>query len=390
MEQQQRKALDLLPSVFYVDSAADAASWRSYITRTLQNFPTLSGFYGEGRAGSAPKFVFKNLNQGTELTIEVQFESMNGAFCITEILSQPLGVNTTSLMKLLPQLPYLKSFRARWWARNGGTLRQQPFPDKLAAVAPRSLEVLELSGLNLCCRLPEEWSSWKTIVTLLLVGGNPLVTGPLPDWVGMTSLESLDLASNDLTGTLPASYGLAPWSRSVQLLILSYNNRLSGTIPGTWAALSAEEIALDDTNITGCVPDQLINSVRPLFQFDRCSRNNTELLALKALKGILEDAGRALESWQEDPNDFVPDPLQGERLLLLLNASNSIFVAAGHALPQLRQALLHIHRCGVLQTLNGFIMCAPKHEKLEAAHEAKPALHTNINHCMNASDLLLL
>ncbi|WIA08057.1 hypothetical protein OEZ85_007523 [Tetradesmus obliquus] len=173
VEAQQRRALDLLPAVFYADTESNASSWQLYMTQTLKQYPTLSGLYG------------------------------------------------------------------------------------------------------------------------------------------MKSLKSLDLSDNDLTSTLPASFGTAAWSKYVQNINMHANERLSGTVPSTWSALNAKEIDLEMTNITGCVPDQLINAVEPFHKFFRCSRNNTELLALKALKGLFEDDGSTLQSWQEDPSDFVPDPLQG-------------------------------------------------------------------------------
>lgn len=310
VEAQQRKALDLLPAVFYADTESNASSWQLYMTQTLKQYPTLSGLYGEGKLGSAPMFTFLDPNQVEAVWIEVQFESINGAFCITEMYSYPLGVATPALLKLLPQLPYLRSFRAKWSGRNGGVLCQQPFPTQLAAIAPASLQVFELSGMQLCCSLPEAWSSWSTVVELK-IQGNALVTGPLPNWTGMKSLKSLDLSDNDLTSTLPASFGTAAWSKYVQSIDMHANERLSGTVPSTWSALSAKEIDLEMTNITGCVPDQLINAVEPFHKFFRCSRKNTELLALKALKGLFEDDGSTLQSWQEDPSDFVPDPLKG-------------------------------------------------------------------------------
>jgi hypothetical protein len=320
VEQQQREALELLPEVFYTDTEMNSSSWRAYMKQTLQTFPTLSGFYGEGKIGSAPKFTFTDPGQKEKLSIDVQFESINGAFCIIEILSYPLGVNTTALLELLPRLPYLKSFRASWVSRYAGRdkLREQPMPVKLADVAPRSLEVLELRRLDLCCQLPEEWGSWSTIEQLV-IAVNERVTGPLPDWQGMKSLKLLDLSSNNLTGTLPASYGSPTWSKNVQILNLNGNEQLTGTIPGTWAGMSAA-IDLQMTGITGCVPDQLINTVKmPLYaDVVRCSVNNTELLALKALKGLLDKGNRMLPSWKEDPGDYAPGPLEGNVCCLLM------------------------------------------------------------------------
>jgi hypothetical protein len=170
--------------------------------------------------------------------------------------------------------------------------------------------------MNLSGSLPEEWSSWSTIVDLE-ISGNSLLGGTLPNWGGMKALKSLNLASNNLSGTLPASYGSATWSKNVQFLTLNYNEKLTGTIPGSWSVIKGE-INLEQSlwngekGITGCVPDQLYNTVRPLFKWWRCSdANNTELLALKTLKDIMDKDGRVLTSWKDDPAEFKPDPLLG-------------------------------------------------------------------------------
>jgi hypothetical protein len=316
IEQQQRAALDMLPVVFYPDTDTDAAAWQGYMTQTLRERPTLSSFYGDGKIGSAPSFTFSMQDAAVgEISIAVRFESINGAFCISDITSFPLGVNTTALMSFLPQLPFLRSFWARWLSLFGATLRQQPFPTRLAAVAPASLQVFHLESMNLCCSLPDEWSSWSTIVDLQ-ISGNPLVVGTLPNWGGMKALKSLNLDSNALSGTLPASYGSATWSTNVQFLSLKYNDKLTGTIPGTWSVIKGQ-IELDGNwDITGCVPDQLWNTARPLETWLRCSdANNTELLALKMLKDIMDKDGRVLTSWKDDPADFKTNASLGRLCL---------------------------------------------------------------------------
>jgi hypothetical protein len=316
IEQQQRAALDMLPVVFYPDTDTDAAAWQGYVNKTLRDKPTLADFYGDGKTGSTPVFSFSLQDNAVgEISIRVQFESINGAFCITDIFSYPLGVNTTALISFLPQLPFLRSFRARWLSMFGGQLRQQPFPTRLPAVAPPSLQVFALEGMNLNGSLLDEWSSWSTVVELE-ISGNPLLVGTLPNWGGMKALKSLNLASNNLSGTLPASYGSAAWSTNVQLLTLNYNEKLTGTIPGSWSVIKGQ-INLEqylwngEEGITGCVPDQLYNTLRP-FGRSRCSdANNTELLALKTLKDIVDKDGRVLTSWKDDPADYKPNSTLG-------------------------------------------------------------------------------
>lgn len=224
VEAAQRKALDMLTTVFYAEQYY-AESWQSYMNQTLEYSPTLSGFYSQGQFESAPQFTFMDFSGGNSMEVQMQFQSTNGAFYITHIASQGLGVVTPELVKMLPKLPFLKSFSAT--VLGGGFDLQQPLPIQLAAVAPSSLKVFQLSGLNLCCSWPEEWGSWDTIVELAIKNNGERLTGPLRLWAGMKSLKSLDLSFNDFTGTLPASYGTAIWSKSLQSLKLMYSFRLA-------------------------------------------------------------------------------------------------------------------------------------------------------------------
>jgi hypothetical protein len=74
-----------------------------------------------------------------------------------------------------------------------------------------------------------------------------------------------------------------------------------------------------EEGITGCVPDQLFNTLRP-FGRSRCSdANNTELLALKTLKDIVDKDGRVLTSWKDDPADFKPNSTLGMVCLSILS-----------------------------------------------------------------------
>jgi hypothetical protein len=315
---------------FYTNSSSPvAAPWGEYVNSTLQANTALSDLYSKALSGSTSSLVYTLSNHPSGLpSVELQFEPIDGAIRVTEIDSYLLGVNTTALVKFLPQLPFLRSFKAQWFPTSRDpTLRQQLIPPKLAAVASPSLQVLELSGMNLCCRLPDEWSSWSTIVELT-ISGNSLMTGTLPDWGGMRLLKTLDLQDNDLTGTLPASCGLATWSMTIQHLYLSSSKQLKGTIPSSWTSIKAE-IILYETNVKGCVPDQLINTVAP-YIWPACSAaNSTELMALKRLRRILDQDERVLTSWQEDPQDATPVPVPGERSCLMSQLPVGTFAPTG-------------------------------------------------------------
>ncbi len=84
--------------------------------------------------------------------------------------------------------------------------------------------------------------------------------GTLPlSWKGATALESLSLGNNQLTGTLPASWGDDSEFETLRTLSLE-NNRLSGTLPPAWGRSKAfyeafgVHLRLDNNTLSGMVP----------------------------------------------------------------------------------------------------------------------------------------
>lgn len=120
-------------------------------------------------------------------------------------------------------------------------------------------------------------------VTSLSLQGVGLV-GPLPAGLGdLTQLQVLNLASNQLTGTLPDTWGSTTALFGLQQLLLT-SNQLGGGLPsewgrpGRWPALAS--LQLGDNNFTGGLPTEWADP--------DAFKNLTDLdLSLNALKGPL-------------------------------------------------------------------------------------------------------
>ena len=114
-----------------------------------------------------------------------------------------------------------------------------------------SLDSLDLSNNRLSGPIPD--LSAITRLATLILSGNQL-SGPIPDLSAGTSLGTLNLSDNQLRGTIPAWLG-----RHTDLQILSLRgNRLTGTIPEAVGNLPRIFVTRFAGNtLTGCVPDRL-------------------------------------------------------------------------------------------------------------------------------------
>uniref|UniRef100_A0A6B2LJS4 Uncharacterized protein n=1 Tax=Arcella intermedia TaxID=1963864 RepID=A0A6B2LJS4_9EUKA len=80
--------------------------------------------------------------------------------------------------------------------------------------------------------------------------------GPLPDrWERLPYLQSIDLSSNKLLGTIPSSIGNLSLSR----LILDHN-AFTGTIPTTFGNLGVDLLYLDNNHLSGTLPANIANN----------------------------------------------------------------------------------------------------------------------------------
>lgn len=288
--------------------------WQQEVNSVLQSRPSLPDFYGN-TTNSRPVFRFADPTLPGSTFVELQFDVVNGAFCITDVDALGLSTDTAVLTKFLPQLPFLKRFRSDG-LEDG--MPPMPMPLDLATAAPAALTVFELIGNNLIGTLPLQWGQWSTIQKLT-INKNKLLYGTLPEsWAGMRSLTSLTIAGNpNVTGPLSALYGAATWAATITELDLSEDSGLGGsTIPSSWANLKLGKLNLDNTDIEGCIPDQLQNAVvsgSSVFGAPACSASSSELAALQELKAVSGGSNQGLDTWTEPPPDYTPDPLQGER-----------------------------------------------------------------------------
>ncbi|KAJ6847021.1 putative LRR receptor-like serine/threonine-protein kinase [Iris pallida] len=83
--------------------------------------------------------------------------------------------------------------------------------------------------------------------------GFPL-PGPIPAWLGSTSLSLLALRSSNITGPIPPE--LALLRRTLKTLILA-DNSLSGPIPEEILALQLDSLDVSSNNLTGTLPESM-------------------------------------------------------------------------------------------------------------------------------------
>ncbi|CAN6372471.1 unnamed protein product [Urochloa humidicola] len=158
------------------------------------------------------------------------------------------------------------------------------------------LQIIGLAHCRLAGVLPDSVSNLSTSLTTLSIGHNP-ISGSLPTDIGnLFNLRSLDFALNSFTGTIPSSLsrlknlealsllnnkltGLIPLAIG-NLTVLNYlyldGNAFSGRIPNTIGNLTKLlELGLSGNNFTGSIPNELFNIQTLATLFD-LSYNNLE------------------------------------------------------------------------------------------------------------------
>ena len=115
-----------------------------------------------------------------------------------------------------------------------------------------SLTTLDLSGNRLSGQIPDVRG--LTVLTSLNLGDNQL-SGAIPDWLSsLTSLTTLNLRDNRLTGAIPEELGNL---NQLNLLYLD-DNQLSGPIPAALGDLNGlQATRFAGNSLTGCVPNGL-------------------------------------------------------------------------------------------------------------------------------------
>ena len=118
-----------------------------------------------------------------------------------------------------------------------------------------SLESLGLGRNQLTGPIPPELGNLSSLTSLGLSRNQ--LTGPVPPELGkLSNLSRLNLFSNQLTGAIPAELGNLANLEGLDL----YNNRLTGPIPPELGDLfSLESVSLSNNQLTGPIPPELGN-----------------------------------------------------------------------------------------------------------------------------------
>ncbi|CUG87556.1 GP46-like surface antigen, putative [Bodo saltans] len=117
-----------------------------------------------------------------------------------------------------------------------------------------SITSIELNSNNITGTLPSSWSSLVNISRLSLCG-NLLLSGTLPpEWSSMTNIATLLLYYNPiLSGTLPPE-----WSSMSKLITLYiFGTNVSGTLPSSWTNMtSMVDLQLYSSPLSGSLPPE--------------------------------------------------------------------------------------------------------------------------------------
>jgi hypothetical protein len=96
----------------------------------------------------------------------------------------------------------------------------------------------------------------EATVERLQISGNPKLSGTLPpSWASVLKLETVDLSSNALTGTIPDTWATSSWDQ-----INLASNKLTGSLSRAWARIpGASNLELlnvsGNTGMKGCLAD---------------------------------------------------------------------------------------------------------------------------------------
>ena len=126
----------------------------------------------------------------------------------------------------------------------------------------KDLEHLSLAGNMLRGSIPQELADLKKLVTLDLTGC--FLTGTLPQSFGSTSLVSLHLANNAISGRFFRD-GDSPHLQSIREIRME-NNLLTGTIHGPTLSRMTElvSLSLSDNDLSGLFPGKDLGTIAAL------------------------------------------------------------------------------------------------------------------------------
>ena len=171
----------------------------------------------------------------------------------------------------------------------------------------------------------DEWHGVRTdrlgrVYFLDLAGNN--LSGTIPrEMGGLSKLRRLELEGNELTGPIPAELG----ELSSLVVMLLGGNGLTGSIPRELGALvSLEEMILADNNLTGPVPPELtdltnlrllhldFNNLTGPLPAEFVNLTNLEHLDISRNAGLCAPTDDAFQEWLETLRGFHGDTCAGE------------------------------------------------------------------------------
>ena len=158
------------------------------------------------------------------------------------------------------------------------------------------LEHLSLSGNMLRGSIPRELSEMKSLVTLDLTGC--FLTGTLPQSFGSTSLTSLMLANNAISGRFFHEVD-SPHLHSIREIRME-NNLLTGTIHGPALSRMTElvSLSLSDNDLSGLIPGEELGSL-PVLTYLYLDSNNL-VGPLPSQMATQTGGASLLELWVQD------------------------------------------------------------------------------------------
>lgn len=116
-----------------------------------------------------------------------------------------------------------------------------------------SLQSLQLFNNELTGSLPPSWGNMTRLQSLDLSRNELNETLP-PSWSAMINVQYLYLYQNELTGSLPPSWVGMMKLREMHL----YNNQLTGSLPHSWVNMTSLRLLLLNSNqLTGSLPPSL-------------------------------------------------------------------------------------------------------------------------------------
>lgn len=115
-------------------------------------------------------------------------------------------------------------------------------------VALSKLEELDLSRNRFGGGLPAEWNNLRGLSALRI--NRASIGGELIPFAGLERIDSLELADNELIGSIPSDFLAGRNPYGLMRLDLS-NNHINGTVPATLGKFDAVFLELHDNMITG-------------------------------------------------------------------------------------------------------------------------------------------